>query len=90
MTVVDKRINQPVIEHHGNKVKLEQYFTRTKAHRRAMCHDGAHSTVMLPAVRKKGDERRFPVKSSDQSWLAGCARNKWSYDSFAATAKTLQ
>jgi len=53
-------------------------------------HDGAHSTVVLPATRKKGDERRFPAKSSDQSWLAGCARNKQSYDGFAATGKTLR
>ena len=30
MTAVDKRINQPVIEHHRNKVKLEQYFARTR------------------------------------------------------------
>ena len=45
---------------------------------------------MLPAARKKGDERRFPTKSSDQSWLAGCARNKRSYDGFAATGKTLR
>ena len=36
VTAVDKRINQPVIKHHGNKVKLEQHFVRTKAHRRAL------------------------------------------------------
>ena len=34
----------------------------------------------LPAARKKSDERRYPVKSSYKDWLAGCARNKRSYE----------
>ena len=38
-------------------------------------HGEAHPTVMLPAAKKKRDERRFLTKSGDQSWLAGCARN---------------
>ena len=38
-------------------------------------HGEAHMTVMLLAAKKKRDERRFPAKTGDQSWLAGCARN---------------
>ena len=36
VAAVDKRSNQPVIEHHGNKAKLEVHRARAKAHRRAL------------------------------------------------------
>ena len=36
VTAVDKRSNQPVIENHGNKAKLELHRARAKAHWRVL------------------------------------------------------
>ena len=71
VAMVDKMIKQQGVKHHGNKVKLEQPYTRTEVHRGALA-----TTVALSAVKKKDDKRRFPAKSSDQSGLAGCARSR--------------
>ena len=43
-------------------------------------HGDPLTTVVLPAARKKSNERGFPAKSSDQNWLAGCARSRRSWN----------
>jgi len=81
VAAVDEMIKQQGTKHHRNTVKLEQHFARTKAHHRALATTAlTRRWCCRPRGRKKGDEWRFPVKSSDQSWLARCARNKRSYE----------
>ena len=45
-------------------------------------HGEARSTVVRPAVRKKGVDSEFPAESSVKEGLAEHARNQWSYDRF--------
>ena len=39
-------------------------------------HDGASTTVRLPAARKKGAHSGFPVESSFKGWSTRCTRNR--------------
>ena len=75
VTMMNKRTNQPGTKQYGIKVKLKQGFAKSSGSPESHGHGEAHPTVMLPAAKKKRDERRFPAKSGDQSWLAGCIRN---------------
>ena len=52
-------------------------------------HGEAHSTEILPAARKKHDERWFPAKSSHKDWFAGHARKCGARTRFAAMAQAL-
>ena len=43
-------------------------------------HDGASTTVRLPAARKKGVHSGFPVESNTKTQLARCARSRRSWN----------
>ena len=60
-------------------------------------HDGASTTVRLPAKRKKGAHSGFPVESGTKTRLARCARSRRSWNKLyrngggtAATANARQ
>ena len=69
VAAVEEMTKQQGIKHHGIKVKLEQYFARTKAHRRAL------ATTAL--TRRWCCRPRGRKAASGVSWRSQATRAGW-------------
>ena len=55
-------------------------MSKSKGSLESAGHDGASTTVRLPAARKKGVHSGFPVELDTKTHLARCARSRRSWN----------
>ena len=78
--MVAKMRNQRVREDYITVAKLKQDSAGAEDHRNTLAMAKALATGTLPAARKKSAHHEFSANTGDQGWLAGCTRNRRSWD----------